>query len=32
MLKKINTQIYKSNLFIKYEKIHFMFYILLLKF
>ena len=32
MLKKINTQIYKLNLFIKYKKIYFIFYISLLKF
>ena len=31
MLKKINTQIYKLNLFIKYEKIYFMFHMSLLK-
>ena len=31
MLKIINTQIYKLNLFNKYEKIYFIFYISLLK-
>ena len=32
VLKKINTQIYKLNLFIKYKRIHFIFYMSLLKF
>ena len=32
MLKKINTQVYKLNLFIKYKRIHFIFYMSLLKF
>ena len=31
ILKKINSQAYKLNLFIKYDKIYFMFHILLLK-
>ena len=31
ILKKINSQVYKLNLFIKYDKIHFIFYISLLK-
>ena len=31
ILKKIGSQAYKLNLFIKYDKIYFMFYVLLLK-
>ena len=31
ILKKINSQTYKLNLIIKYDKIHFIFYISLLK-
>ena len=31
ILKKINSQAYKLNLFIKYDKIHLMFHISLLK-
>ena len=31
ILKKIDSQAYKLNLFIKYDKIHFVFYISLLK-
>ena len=31
ILKKIDSQVYKLNLFIKYDKIHFVFYVSLLK-